>query len=88
MVIPSRQDNLPNTGLEAHACVIPVVAFNTGACPASWLTASPVRWLSLLSHPLAAAVLWVFEDSQRASSLEPQLADLVSRESGWALCGH
>lgn len=29
-VIPSRQDNLPNTGLEAHACGTPVVAFRTG----------------------------------------------------------
>ena len=30
MVIPSRQDNLPNTGVEAHACGVPVVAFDTG----------------------------------------------------------
>jgi glycosyltransferase involved in cell wall biosynthesis len=30
LVIPSRQDNLPNTGLEALACGTPVVAFNTG----------------------------------------------------------
>jgi len=29
-IIPSRQDNLPNTGLEAHACGTPVVAFSTG----------------------------------------------------------
>lgn len=30
MVIPSRQDNLPNTGVEAQACARPVVAFDTG----------------------------------------------------------
>jgi len=33
MVIPSRQDNLPNTGVEAHACATPVMAFNTGGLP-------------------------------------------------------
>ena len=30
MVIPSRQDNLPNTGLEAQVCGTPVVAFKVG----------------------------------------------------------
>jgi len=30
MVIPSRQDNLPNTALEAQACDTPVVSFNIG----------------------------------------------------------
>jgi glycosyltransferase involved in cell wall biosynthesis len=30
VIIPSRQDNLPNNGLEAHACGVPIIAFNTG----------------------------------------------------------
>ena len=30
MLIPSRQDNLPNTAVEAHACGVPVVAFDIG----------------------------------------------------------
>jgi glycosyltransferase involved in cell wall biosynthesis len=29
-VIPSRQDNLPNTGIESQACGTPVVAFDVG----------------------------------------------------------
>ncbi len=33
MVIPSRQDNLPNTGVEAHACGTPIVAFDIGGFP-------------------------------------------------------
>lgn len=33
MVVPSRQDNLPNTGIEAQACSTPVIAFHTGGLP-------------------------------------------------------
>ena len=69
-VIPSRQDNLPNTGLEAHACGTPVVAFNTGGLPnivddrVTGFLAKPFE-----SASLAEAIRWVLEDSQRLKQL-------------------
>lgn len=33
MIVPSLQDNLPNTIMEAMACSCPVIAFNTGGIP-------------------------------------------------------
>jgi glycosyltransferase involved in cell wall biosynthesis len=70
MVIPSRQDNLPNTGLEAHACGTPVVAFNTGGLPdivADRITGALAEPFEPAS--LGAAIRWVFEDPQRHQSL-------------------
>ena len=69
-VIPSRQDNLPNTGLEAHACGTPVVAFATGGLvdivdpQITGALAQPFDPLSL-----AAAIRWVLENPQRRRQL-------------------
>lgn len=65
-VIPSRQDNLPNTGLEAHACGTPLVAFATGGL----VDIVDDRVTGALAEPfdpasLAAAIRWVLEDPQR-----------------------
>jgi glycosyltransferase involved in cell wall biosynthesis len=70
MVIPSRQDNLPNTGLEAHACGVPVVAFNTGGLP----DIVDDRVTGALAEPfdpasLALAIRWVIEDPSRRRNL-------------------
>jgi glycosyltransferase involved in cell wall biosynthesis len=69
-VLPSRQDNLPNTGIEAHACGTPVVAFNTGGLPD--IVADRVT--GALADPfepasLAAAIHWVLQDPQRRRAL-------------------
>ena len=69
-VIPSRQDNLPNTGLEAHACGTPVVAFRTGGLAeivndrSTGALAEPFKIDSL-----AEAICWVLEDQHRCQQL-------------------
>jgi len=70
MVIPSRQDNLPNTGLEAHACGTPVVAFKTGGLPdivEDRVTGALAEHFTPAS--LAASISWVLEDSLRLKQL-------------------
>jgi glycosyltransferase involved in cell wall biosynthesis len=70
MVVPSRQDNLPNTAVEAQTCGVPVVAFDVGGLPdivahrgSGWL-AKPFD-----AGDLAAGILWVLEDEARWLSL-------------------
>ena len=78
IVIPSRQVNLPNTGLEAHACGTPVVAFATGGLVdivdphITGALAQPFDPLSL-----AASIRWVLEDPQR----QPQLGAAARRRA-------
>lgn len=70
LVVPSRQDNLPNTVVEAQACGTPVVAFCTGGLPdivADRVTGALAEPFDPLS--LAAAIRWVLEDPQRRKQL-------------------
>lgn len=69
-VIPSRQDNLPNTGLEAHACGTPVVAFRTGGL----VDIVDDRVSGALAEPfdadsLAQALRWILESDERRQRL-------------------
>ncbi len=69
-VIPSRQDNLPNTGLEAHACGTPVVAFATGGLVDivdPHITGALAKPFDPLS--LATAIRWVLDDPHRRQQL-------------------
>jgi glycosyltransferase involved in cell wall biosynthesis len=70
LVIPSRQDNLPNTGLEAQACGLPVVGFRIGGLPditndrITGALAEPFEPLSL-----ARSIHWVLADRDRHAGL-------------------
>ncbi len=70
LVVPSRQENLPNTILEASACGTPAVAFRTGGIPD--LIAH--QQTGYLANPydtsdLARGIQFILENSERWNSL-------------------
>jgi glycosyltransferase involved in cell wall biosynthesis len=70
MIVPSRQDNLPNTAVEAHACATPVAAFDLGGLP-DIVEHMKTGWLAPafdLDH-LASGILWMAQDRDRRLSL-------------------
>lgn len=70
MVIPSRQDNLPNTGVEAHACGVPVVAFNIGGLP------------DIVEHQRTGYLAKAFETEDLAKGIAWVLAHSASGQLG------
>lgn len=70
MAVPSRQDNLPNTAVEAHACGVPVVAFNIGGLP-DIVTHQKSGWLAPAfdTQDLAQGLSWVLADADRWQQL-------------------
>ena len=70
MLVPSRQDNLPNTAIEAHACGVPVVAFHIGGLP-DIVDHQQSGWLAPAfdTDSLAEGIAWVLEDQARWDQL-------------------
>jgi glycosyltransferase involved in cell wall biosynthesis len=82
-VLPSRQDNLPNTGLESLACGVPIVAFDTGGLndvvmhEKTGYLAKPFD-----TEDLARGIRWVLTDDNRLTSLKQQARqEAISRFS-------
>jgi glycosyltransferase involved in cell wall biosynthesis len=73
VVVPSRQDNLPNSGVEAHACGTPVIAFEVCGLP----DIVDHRKTGYLAKPfdtedLAAGIQWALSDVERRQLLSSQ----------------
>ena len=70
MMVPSRVDNLPNTAIEAHACGVPVVAFNIGGLP-DIVDHERSGWLAPAFdvESLAKGILWALNDPARWQSI-------------------
>lgn len=78
MAVPSRQDNLPNTAVEANACGTPVVAFNIGGLPDIVLQEQN-GWLAPAfdTDQLARGILWLLEDQERWYELSQSARQLA-----------
>ena len=72
-VVPSRQENLPQSGTEAQACGCPVVAFNTTGLR-DVVDHGQTGYLAeaYSSNDLAQGIKWVLADKERHSRLSAQ----------------
>lgn len=70
VIVPSRQDNLPNIGLEAQACGTPVVAFDACGLP-DVVEHQRTGYLAQAFEPadLAQGIEWVLGDRDRLVTL-------------------
>ncbi len=80
-VLPSVQDNLPNTIMEAIACGTPCVAFNIGGIPdliehqKNGYLAQPFK-----TEDLAQGIAWVLEKEERHQKLSHRAREKAEQE--------
>jgi glycosyltransferase involved in cell wall biosynthesis len=79
-VVPSRQDNLPQTGTEAQACGCPVVGFRIGGLP-DVLVDRETGFLADELEPasLATGLAWVLADDSRHEDLSARARERAVR---------
>jgi glycosyltransferase involved in cell wall biosynthesis len=80
-VMPSLEDNLPNTIMESLACGLPCVAFDVGGIP-DMIEHKKTGYLAKARdvHDLTRGVLWVLQDRNRWLSLSHEARKKAIRE--------
>ncbi|MCS4156041.1 glycosyltransferase involved in cell wall biosynthesis [Salinibacter ruber] len=80
-VIPSRQDNLPNTVLESMACGTPVVGFDVGGIP-DMVRPGETGWLAEAedSRALGEAIDAALADDVKRERMEKRCREVIEAE--------
>lgn len=86
VVLPSREDNLPNTMLEAMACATPVVGFPVGGIP-DFVTDGETGFLASTVEPqaLSSAIERAYAARARLSEMGERCRELVLKECAEAV---
>jgi len=80
VVVPSRQENLPQSGTEAHACGTPVVAFNvTGLVDIVRHKETGFLAKPFDTSDLANGIIWVLDNKERYISLSREARSRATR---------
>ncbi|MGB0167301.1 MAG: glycosyltransferase family 4 protein [Luteibaculum sp.] len=84
-MLPSVQDNLPNTVMEALACGTPVVAFNTGGVPD--MVNSEVGYLAKYKDPadFAKGLLELIQNPEKRAEAGKQARDQVLKKFSYPI---
>ena len=81
VVVPSREDNQPQVGLEAMACGTPVVAFDVGGV-GEYVKPGVTGWLAEAesSHDLAIQIEKLIVDKESRQNMSERARQLIVRE--------